>query len=55
MLVDNKLYKIEDKDVGEDNMFSTKVGDSIEYSVTFYNGSTCISEIVEEIIQKHFK
>lgn len=52
---DEKLYKIDDEEFEDDDDYvKHKVLEDgvIEYSCRFYNGGTCLSEVIEEILQE---
>lgn len=53
VLLNGVLYCIEDKEIDEDNTFLTKMGqDTYKYVSTFYNGSTCLSEELENALNE---
>lgn len=51
---DNKFYKIESEELDDDYPVNHKVmpDGSIEFSCRFYNGGTCLAEIIEEILEE---
>ena len=53
--VNSKIYRIENNELDDDsNIFQYKELEdtAIEYTLRFYNGGTCLSEQIEEIINK---
>ena len=53
--VNSHIYKIEDNNLEEDSdifQYKKLEDTSIEYTLRFYNGGTCLSEQIEEIINK---
>lgn len=51
------IYKIEDKELDEDDICQGALNEdsSIDYVVQFYNGGTCLSEMLEEVVKKATK
>ena len=53
--IESNIYKIENTELDSDSdVFHYKEleDNSIEYNLRFYNGGTCLSEQIEEIISK---
>ena len=53
--VNSNVYKIEDNNLRDDSdilQYKELEDNSIEYTLRFYNGGTCLSEQIETIINK---
>lgn len=50
----DKIFKIEDTEHPDEDIYHTRQGDVVHYGGSFYNGGTCISEILEEIIDEAY-
>lgn len=48
----DRMYRIDDKEYIDDDIFEFKREEdgTISYVTTFYNGGTCLPEVLEEII-----
>ena len=50
---DDKIYNIQDKELDDDICEAHKNEDgTIDYAVQFYNGGTCLSEMLENALKK---
>ena len=55
IILNNKLYRLTNHvelDEG-DYCKSLRNGDEITFCTSFYNGSTCLSEILEDLVEKY--
>ena len=53
--IDSDIYKIENNELDSDSdifQYKELEDNSIEYNLRFYNGGTCLSEQIEEIIAR---
>lgn len=54
--VGESFYKIEDTEFPEERNILKDLGNGdFEYAVSFYNGGTCLEEMLEELMLQRFK
>jgi len=54
MLYNGKLYRVEDKQFEIYDTSYNKHNDVVEYNTGFYNGGTCLFEILQDIIEEQY-